>query len=61
MIRASSWSIVRLRSLPEGSPSAGPMVMASFVGLATGLAAVAFDELITGVDAVLFDWWLGGD
>ena len=32
------------------------MVMASFVGLATGLAAVAFDQLITGVDAVLFDW-----
>ncbi len=50
--------IRRLRSLIERSPSGGPMVMAAFIGLLTGLGAAGFETMIDGVDAIVFDWLL---
>ena len=34
------------------------MVMATFIGLLTGLVAAGFETMIDGVDAIIFDWLL---
>ena len=34
------------------------MVMATFIGLLTGLGAAGFETMIDGVDTVVFDWFL---
>ncbi|MDA0256172.1 MAG: chloride channel protein [Chloroflexi bacterium] len=45
----------RLAAQIDGSSRAAPLLLAAFVGLATGLGAVAFTTLIDGVHALIFD------
>ena len=56
--RMNARLISRIRSAVERSPSGGPMVMAAFVGLLTGLGAAGFEALIDLVHAIIFDWLL---
>lgn len=57
-MRAQTRLIRRIRVLIERSPSGGPMVMATFIGLLTGLAAAGFETLIDTVDEIFFEWLL---